>query len=98
MRTSGSGSRGFEGGDRLLDSRGILFHNDHVQDGYRTSKGCRFCSGGLEAISVLVEEEPPPIDEGNALDEGDRANPAGTTASSPDSVGTAWWDARSVSR
>jgi hypothetical protein len=96
MRTSSASSRGFESGDRLLDSRGLIFHNNHVQDGYRTSKGCRFCSGGLEAISVLVQEELPSIDGENALDEGDRTDPTGTTAPAPDSVGTAWWDARSV--
>jgi len=96
MRTSSKGSRGFESGDRLLDSRGIIFHNDHVQDGYRTSKGCRFCSGGLEAISVLVEEELSGVDGENALDEGDRTHPEGAAPPPPDSNGTAWWNARAV--
>jgi len=96
MQSSNSKPRRVESGDRLLDSAGFLFHNAHERDGYERSKGCRFCAGGLEAISVPLEKRVSGIDGEDGVDEGDRVDEEGATTSAPDNVGAPWWAPGSV--
>jgi len=88
VRTGGSSGDSAQGGGRLLDSRGFLFHHAHVEDGYRRHKGCRACAKGLQGISFEVEARPPvdvEVHESSGTDE------KGDAASSPDSGWDALW-------
>ena len=91
MRTGSESSRGFESGNRLLDSAGFLFHHAHVKDGYQSSKGCRFCKSGLEGISSEIELRDDVV-QGDKVDEGGGTDGVGSTPPAPDSNGRPWWE------
>ena len=79
VRAGGEGGDSVEGGSRLLDSRAFLFHHAHTRDGYRLTKGCKLCSGGVQGVSVEIEEGPSDkaeIHEGGGADETGAAPPS----------------------
>ena len=91
MLPSGESPRGPEGGNRRLDSAGFLFHHAHTKEGYRTSKGCRFCAKGLAGITTTIEIRDPlvPTDE---VDESSGVDQSGPTTPTPNSDRRSWWE------
>jgi hypothetical protein len=91
MSTSGTGSRGPQSRDRMLDASGFLFHYRHTENGYERTKGCRFCAGGLERISTEIKVSDGVVGAGE-VDEGGRVDGAGATASASGGDQRAWWE------
>ncbi len=55
---------------RLLDSRKILLHYDHIQNGYGYQpERCGFCRGGLEGVIRQIEQPEPDVVQSSGADE-----------------------------
>ncbi len=68
-----------EGGDRMLNFGAVRVHNNHLQGGRTTGRGCLVCSEGLEgALSPIPEaEDKPEVVESDGGDEkGDTPPPS----------------------
>lgn len=56
---SKAGAVQFAGSDRVFDFRSYVAHYRHVKAGLRKSGRCRFCEGGVDAVSIPYEAKIP---------------------------------------
>jgi len=75
------------GGDRYLDFRAVLLHNNHLQSGKRTAQNCGLCTEGL-ASAINTLEEITATDQQVEMVSGDGANQGRDAPSSPSDGGS----------
>lgn len=66
-------------GIRLLNSRALLLHNAHVQDGLKRDERCGFCSNAVPGVITTIEvqrKQPPDgvVQSGGADEKDDAAS------------------------